>query len=78
MMQQATQEEQFRKQAKPLGESGPISAGHTQTRKKTTDELIEEYERKINNTKSLLEEEKEKLARKAAKVRKEYSPTSPA
>jgi hypothetical protein len=36
-----------------------------QGRKKTTDELIEEYERKIDKTKSLLEEEKDKLARKA-------------
>jgi hypothetical protein len=30
--------------------------------KKTTDELIEEYERKINKTKSLLEEEKKRVA----------------
>lgn len=35
-------------------------------RKKTTDELIEEYERKINNTKSLLEEEKKRVLNKIA------------
>ena len=54
-----------------------LSSGHIpqlQGRKKTTDELIEEYERKIDKTKSLLEEEKDKLARKAQK--KESLPIS--
>jgi hypothetical protein len=36
----------------------PVTAG-----KKTHDELIEEYERKINKTKSLLEEEKIRVAK---------------
>jgi len=42
-----------------------------QVRKKTTDELIEEYERKIHNTKTLLEEEKEKVSRKALTKKEE-------
>jgi len=36
-----------------------------QASKKTTDELIEEYERKIIKTKSLLEEEKKRVAKKS-------------
>ena len=39
-----------------------------QAGKKTTDELIEEYERKINKTKSLLEEEKKRVAKKNVDV----------
>lgn len=42
-------------------------------RKKTTDELIEEYERKINNTKSLLEEEKKRVAKKTDEAPMEES-----
>ena len=41
---------------------------HTNASKKTTDELIEEYERKINKTKSLLEEEKKRVATKQYEV----------
>ena len=39
-----------------------------QATKKTTDELIEEYERKINKTKSLLEEEKKRVSTKQYEV----------
>ena len=40
----------------------------TNATKKTTDELIEEYERKINKTKSLLQEEKKRVASKQYEI----------
>jgi hypothetical protein len=44
--------------------SGASASGGSNARKKTTDELIEEYERKIQKTKTLLEEEKKRVAKK--------------
>ena len=62
-----TQQHQQQEGRKSKGETISLIP-HTNASKKTTDELIEEYERKINKTKSLLEEEKKRVATKQYEV----------
>lgn len=52
----------------PIKKEDTKQAKHSKSKeKKTTDDLIEEYERKINNTIHLLEEEKKKTNAKQGK-----------
>jgi hypothetical protein len=62
-----SQQHQLQEGRKSKGETISLIP-HTNASKKTTDELIEEYERKINKTKSLLEEEKKRVATKQYEV----------